>query len=83
MFDNFPEPYKPQQPGGYWVLPAESISSHIAKKLLDQDDLLGKWNDILVNAKWTHKKNGFLKVWINGKLSYEFKGKTHFKGRLN
>jgi len=42
--------------------------------------MLGKWNDILVNAKWTHKEDGFFKIWINGKLTYEHKGKTHLKG---
>ena len=60
-------------------MPAETISSHIATKILDQKNMLGKWNDILVNSKFTHKKDGFLKVWVNGKLSYEFKGRTHLE----
>ncbi len=42
--------------------------------------MFGKWNDILVNAKWTHKKDGFFKIWINGKLKYHWKGKTQHKG---
>ena len=42
--------------------------------------MLGKWNDILVNVKWTHKDAGFFKIWINGKLTYEHRGKTHLKG---
>ena len=30
-----------------------------------KDDMRDKWNDILVNMKWTHKDNGFFKIWIN------------------
>jgi hypothetical protein len=44
--------------------------------------MYGKWNDILVNAKWTHKKDGFFKIWINGKLAYHHKGRTQEKGEL-
>ena len=42
----------------------------------------GKWIDILVNAKWTHKKDGFFKIWINGKLAFHHKGMTQEKGEL-
>jgi len=80
MFQNQYDKYSKSKAGGYWVTPAESISDHISKKLLDQKDMLGKWNDILINAKWTHKENGFFKIWINGKLLYEHKGKTLLKG---
>jgi len=79
QFNNYANRSDPKKSGGYWVLPAETISSHIATKILDQKDMLGKWNDILVNSKFTHKKDGFLKVWVNGKLSYEFKGRTHLE----
>ena len=80
MFQNQYDKYNKSKSGGYWVTPAESISDHISKKLLDQKDMLGKWNDILINAKWTHKDDGFFKIWINGKLTYEHRGKTHLKG---
>ncbi len=30
-------------------------------------------------SKWTHKNDGFFKIWINGKLTYEHRGKTHLK----
>ena len=79
QFNNYANRSDPKKSGGYWVLPAETISSHIATKILDQKDMLGKWNDILINSKFTHKKDGFLKVWVNGKLSYEFKGRTHLE----
>ena len=80
MFQNQFDKYSKSKSGGYWLTPAESISDHVSKKLLDQKDMLGKWNDILINAKWTHKDDGFFKIWINGKLTYEHKGKTHLKG---
>ena len=50
------------------------------RKLLEVNDMKGKWNDILVNAKWTHKKDGFFKIWINGKLAFHHKGRTQEKG---
>ena len=80
MFQNQFDKHSKLKSGGYWVTPAESISDHVSKKLLEQEDMLGKWNDILVNTKWTHKEDGFFKIWINGKLTYEHKGKTHLKG---
>ena len=40
----------------------------------------GKWNDILVNVNWSHKDDGFYKVWVNNKLVHDFKGKTKSKG---
>ena len=49
-------------------------------KLLDKSEMHGQWNDILVNAKWTHKKDGFFKIWINGKLAFHHKGRTQEKG---
>ena len=49
-------------------------------KLLDNTEVLGKWKDVVVNAKWTHKKDGFFKIWTNGKLLYEHEGMTQIKG---
>ena len=34
--------------------------------------MLSRWNDILINANWTDKKEGFFRVWVNGKLSYKY-----------
>ena len=50
-------------------------------KILNQKEMLGKWNDILVNAYWTDKKEGFFRVWVNGKLSYKYSGPTKSKGK--
>ena len=63
--------------GGYWIEVDEYIGgNNIPKKLLDKSEVLGKWNDVLVNAKWSHKKDGFFKIWINGKLMFDYKGMT-------
>jgi len=46
-------------------------------KILDSENLYGKWNDFIFNANWTNnKKKGYFKLWVNGKLVYHFKGKT-------
>ncbi len=80
MFQNQFDKYSKSKSGGYWITPAESISDHISKKLLSHEEMLGKWNDVLIQAKWTHKDDGFFKIWINGKLTYQHNGKTHLKG---
>ena len=80
MFQNQGSP-RGKEGGGYWIEPDESIGGdNIPVKLLDKNEVLGTWNDILVNAKWTHNEDGFFKVWINGKLSYYYKGTTQIKG---
>ena len=80
MFQNQGDP-RGSEGGGYWIEADETIgSNNMPIKLLENNEVLGKWNDVLVNAKWTHKKDGFFRIWINGKLSYEHKGMTQIKG---
>ena len=68
-------------PGGYWL----EVDSYVGgnnnnpKLLIDQKDMLGKWTDVLVNAKWTNKKDGFFKVWVNRKLKAQHTGMTQEK----
>ena len=46
-------------------------------KILDRDQLFGKWNDFIFSANWTNnEKKGYFKFWLNGKLIYHFKGRT-------
>ena len=67
--------------GGYWIEVDEYVGgNNVPKKLLDKSKMHGRWNYILVNAKWTHKKDGFFKIWINGKLVFHHKGMTQEKG---
>ena len=39
-------------------------------------DVIGKWTDIVVNANWTHKDNGYYKIWADGKMIYDYQGPT-------
>ena len=46
-------------------------------KILDSDQLFGKWNDFIFSANWTNnEKKGYFKFWLNGELIYHFKGRT-------
>ena len=52
--------------------------------LISEEDLIGKWHDIILNVKWTTKQDGYFKQWINGKLVYHYKGNTSKpKGSVN
>ena len=44
--------------------------------------MLGNWNDILINVNWSHKDDGFFKVWLNGKQVYSFAGPTKTKAEV-
>lgn len=53
------------------------------KKRKDNYVTLGKtkykqWYDFVVHAKWTWRNDGFLKIWMDGKLVYQKKGSTYF-----
>ena len=43
------------------------------------DDMRGKWTDVLVHANWSFNQDGFFKTWINNELKFEYKGRTLFK----
>jgi len=68
--------------GGYWV--DDQVPGYTRKlnKILSQDEMIEKWNDILVNAKWSKKDDGFFKVWLNGKQVYSFVGPTKTKEKV-
>ena len=52
------------------------------QNLLNNEEVLGKWFDILINAKWTKKKDGFFKIWINDELKYNYVGPTKSKSKV-
>ena len=52
------------------------------KNLLNNEEVLGKWFDVLINAKWTKKKDGFFKIWINNELKYDYVGPTKSKSKV-
>jgi hypothetical protein len=45
-------------------------------------EVIGKWTDIVVNVKWSHKDDGFYKIWADGKMIYEFQGATLYAKHL-
>ena len=52
------------------------------KNLLNNEEVLGKWFDVLINAKWTKKKDGFFKIWINNELKYDYVGPTKSRQKV-
>lgn len=38
----------------------------------------GKWTDFVVNAKWSYKSDGFIKVWQDGKLVFHKTGSVYY-----
>ena len=48
--------------------------------LKSNEDLLGNWTEIIFNTNWhPDPKKGFMKVWIDGKLKVDFKGRSNNK----
>ncbi len=46
-------------------------------KLIDKDDLRGKWHKIAAEVKWSKdSKIGYFNIWINGEQKVAFKGQT-------
>jgi hypothetical protein len=48
-----------------------------ASKTLGKAEM-GKWYDFVVQAKWTWRGDGFVKIWLDGKLVYDHKGSSYF-----
>ena len=69
-------------PGGYWVDNQVPGYTKTLDKVLTNEEMIGKWNDILVNVKWSKKEDGFFKVWVNNKLGYEYMGPTKTKAKV-
>ena len=57
-------------------------SDYHEQNLLTNDEVLGKWSDILINAKWSKKEDGFFKIWVNDELKYDYVGPTKSKQKV-
>lgn len=53
---------------------------HQGFELISDKNFRGRWHDFIVHARWSLKKDGFLKVWVNGKLKADYHGPTMTKG---
>ena len=61
---------------GYSVVRTIGDDDYDERKLVGKNKMPGNWFDILINAKWSKKKDGFFKVWVNNDLKYDYKGPT-------
>ena len=64
---------------GYTVVRTIGDIDYDEGRLVDNKDMPGNWIDVLINAKWSKKDDGFFKVWVNDKLKYDYKGPTKTK----
>ncbi len=63
--------------GGYFVNRQEELGRGYGfDRILEDADMRGLWNDMLVHARWTRKGDGYFKVWVSNVLVYDYKGPT-------
>ncbi|WP_440618280.1 heparin lyase I family protein [Candidatus Pelagibacter sp. HIMB1493] len=61
---------------GFWADRQRGFMTIEQKLILPYEDMIGKWNDILIHGNFTKKEDGFFKIWVNNKLKYEYYGQT-------
>ena len=63
--------------GGYFVNRQKNLGRGYGfDRILNDGDMRGLWNDILVHVRWTHTGEGFFKVWVNRVAAYDYRGPT-------
>ena len=70
--------------GGYFVNQQDGKYDNVSDiKILDDGEMRGKWTDVLAHIRWTHKKEGFIRIYVNGNTtpSYKRSGQTKLKGK--
>ena len=68
--------------GGYFVDNQVYGGTVEQVQVLADEQMRGKWNDVVVHANWTHEDSGFFRVWVNGetKPRYSWTGSTKEEG---
>jgi len=61
---------------GFWADRQRGNMTFEQKIIVPYEDMIGKWNDILIHGNFTIKEDGFFKIWVNNKLKYEYYGQT-------
>ena len=61
---------------GFWADRQISYMTQEMKLILPYEDMIGKWNDILIHGNFTKKEDGFFKIWVNNELKYKYSGRT-------
>ena len=73
-----------QNAGGGYHVDNQTVGYTLHQnRILTDEEMRGKWSDILVHARWSHKSDGFFRVYVNGNVdpSYVWSGKTKNKGK--
>lgn len=56
--------------------PLNPLSAYREVPIARPQDLRGRWNRIIVNARWSRSEDGFVKVWFNGRNVWDYSGPT-------
>ena len=69
--------------GGYFVDNQTPGGTLEKREILTDEEVRGRWSDILVHARWTHRDNGYFRVYVNGETTprYAWFGPTRKKGK--
>lgn len=62
--------------GGYWLDKQVIGATEKYFELIPKDEFRGKWHQIEMHVKWAPDETGFMKIWVNGKKKFDFKGQT-------
>jgi len=65
-------------PGGMYLDRQTSRGTVRLFPLLREEELRGRWHRFEVHARWSHQRDGFLNVWVNGELKVHYAGPTFF-----
>lgn len=69
--------------GGYFVDNQTTDGTVEKVQILTDNEMRGKWSDVLVHVRWTHNADGFFNVYVNGETTprYRWTGYTKKKGK--
>ena len=62
--------------GGYHLDDQVTGTTRRYYKLIDEEDLRGKWHKIELHVKWAKDQAGFFKAWVNGERKINYQGRT-------
>ncbi|MBE1283493.1 MAG: hypothetical protein GJ676_09285 [Rhodobacteraceae bacterium] len=56
--------------------PMRPAKNEAEVRLASKSQMLGRWNRVMVNAKWSQQKDGYLHLYMNGKKIWSYLGPT-------
>ncbi len=71
--------------GGYTVDNQVIGRTYQQKRILTDEEIRGKWTDVLINVNWSKKEDGFFTVYVNGETTprYHWPGPTVLDDRYS